>query len=54
MHRQGRSAALYELTAWTTPALSDNVEPGGAAQAKSNTNIVTIGIDLGKNTFPCR
>ncbi len=51
---KGKASAPYELMAWTTPALSGNVDPRGAAtgaQAMSNTNIVTIGIDLGKNTF---
>ncbi|WP_235884936.1 IS5 family transposase, partial [Bradyrhizobium frederickii] len=51
---KGKAHRPYELMAWTTPAPSGNVESGGAtagAQAMSNTNIVTIGIDLGKNTF---
>lgn len=50
---KGKAPAPHELMAWTTPALSGNVEPGGAAAgalAMPNTNIVTIGIDL----IPCR
>lgn len=50
----GKAHKPYELMAWTTPALRGNVLPRGAAagaQAISNTNIITIGIDLGKNTF---
>ncbi|MET4122054.1 hypothetical protein ABIB85_008523, partial [Bradyrhizobium sp. JR1.5] len=50
---KGKAAAPYELMAWTTPALSGNVKPPAreGARAMSHTNIVTIGIDLGKNTF---
>ena len=48
---KGKARAPYELMAWTTPALSGNVELATGAQAMANTNIATIGIDLGKNTF---
>jgi len=50
---KGKAAAPYELMAWTTPALNGQGRAPAreGAQTMSNTNIVTIGIDLGKNTF---
>ncbi len=50
---KGNAAAPYELMAWTRPAHRGNVEPRQERSASHvpHTNIVTIGIDLGKNTF---
>ncbi|WP_420969616.1 IS5 family transposase [Bradyrhizobium sp. B120] len=49
---KGKARAPYELMAWTTPAPGGNIQSPAreGAQAMPHT-IVTIGIDLGKNTF---
>jgi transposase len=51
---KGKAHRPYELMAWTTPASLRHAVSSGresGADAMSQTKTVTVGIDLGKNTF---